>query len=891
MGSRPTGTVTFLFTDVVGSTARWEADPQLMAEALALHDEVMHAAIEMHDGYVFATGGDGFAVAFQRADHAVAAATEAQRSLRAAPWPGDEPLAVRMGAHSGDTVERRGDYFGPAVNRAARVMDAANGGQLVVTSVTDALVPGYPDGVIARRLGAHRFKGLDGVLEVVELVVDGADDLGPLRRGGGRTHGLPGHRTSFVGRARELIELRAAAAEHRLVTLVAPGGSGKTRLVSELARELAADRPDGVWFVDLAEVRVDDDVPSAVAAALDLGGALADEDPLTALARWRATIILDNCEQVIDGSAQLADELLSACPEVTLLATSREALAVDGECVLPLGPLGGRNEGDEAVGLFLARARLVAPDFRPTSTDIADIAALCETLDRLPLAIELAAARVDRTEISEIADGLLRGRSDRRARRRGGRQGDLRSVLAWSTDLLDDEERAVWRRLAVFEGGFTADAAADVAVASGMAPADVVEVLDGLVDRSLAARDRTATGMRHHLLETIRAVALEELETAGESAATLDRHARWVEDWSAVARAAPPSGWLVDPTEVDNQRRALRHLVEQGATTRAVGLLADAITPIVFTGHREEADRFADELRLAAPDDPITTARLGEIDMIRAEWRGDFIASHTIAEELRSADADDRSWAIGTAIAAHHFAALDPPRARRLVDESVSRLGEEPRAIFLRAEAAINERRFAEAADEQLRGWGVDRVDELTPSVLGPAVDVTVLSDLAVALLLSGRTDEMASVLATIEEVGLPPTVHHYLPLLRSAVAASGGETAKALDALAEAAASERRTSSPFLATDVCVAVAHVAFQANEPETALFALGAVKDIGQRTAGAFGWRRWLDERLRPLVDDERAAVVSDEGAAVSPRDAVSEALRRLRPARGAEVLRS
>ena len=181
--------------------------------------------------------------------------------------------------------------------------------------------------------------------------------------------------------------------------------------------------------------------------------------------------------------------------------------------------------------------------------------------------------------------------------------------------------------------------------------------------------------MRHHLLETMRAVGCEELEAAGELAATLDRHARWVEDWSAVARAAPPTGWLVDPSEIDNQRRALRHLVEQGATSRAIALLADAITPIVFTGHREEADRVADELRLAAPDDPITTARLREIDMIRAEWRGDFIAAHTTAEELRSADADDRSWAIGTAITAHHFVALHPSRARRLVDDSVADSG------------------------------------------------------------------------------------------------------------------------------------------------------------------------------------------------------------------------
>ena len=269
--------------------------------------------------------------------------------------------------------------------------------------------------------------------------------------------------------------------------------------------------------------------------------------------------------------------------------------------------------------------------------------------------------------------------------------------------------------------------------------------------------------------------------------------------------------------------------------------------------------------------------------MIRAEWHGDFVTSHQMAESLRSTDVDDRSWVIGTAIVAHHFTVVAPGRARRLVDESVARLGEEQRAIFLRAEAAINEGRFAEAADEQLRGWGVDRVDELTPGVLGPAADVTVLSDLTVSLLLGGRTDEISPVLETIEEVGLPTTVSHYLPMLRSAAAASRGDAARALDDLAEAAASERRTSSPFLATDVCVAIAHAAFHVGRPEVALFALGAVKDVGQRTAGAFGWRRWLHERLRPLVDEERAAVLLGEGAAMSPREAVDKAMRRLRSA--------
>lgn len=887
MGGAPTGTVTFLFTDVVGSTAAWESHPQQMAEALLLHDEIVRTTIDAHGGHVFATGGDGFAVAFQRADDAVAAAVAAQRSLRSASWPDGRPLTVRMGAHTGDTVEREGDYFGPTVNRAARVMDSANGGQFVITSLTDSLVPSHDPGVATRSLGAHRFKGLDGAIEVVEVVIDGVDDLGSLRRGGGgSTHGLPDHRTSFVGRGRESEQLRAAIADHRLVTVVAPGGSGKTRLVSEVARDLAGDCPDGVWFVDLTEIRDDDAVPATVAADLDLGGALVEGDPLDALARWQAIVILDNCEQVVDGVAELVDDLMSACPDLTLVATSREALAVDGERVVPLGPLGGSEgtEADEAVGLFLARARLVAPDFRPTAEEIAEIAGLCEALDRLPLAIELAAARADRMAVGQIVDGLLSGRRDRRARRRQGRHSDLRSVLAWSTDLLDDVERTVWRRLAVFEGGFTADAVVEVAALPGVPPATVNDVLDGLVDRSLVVRRRTGSGMRHHLLETVRAVAVDELGAAGESDATLERHARWIERWSAAARAEPAVGWLDDPTEIDNQRRALRFLIAEDETHRAVHLLADAITPIVYSGHLAEVDGFAEELRAAVTDDPIVTARLGEIDMIRAEWRGDFVDSHLAGEALRAADVDDRSWAIGTVMVAHHFAAIDPPEARRMIDASVERMGEDRRSILLRAEASVGDGRFDEAIAHQMRAWGVDSVDQVASRVSGPAVDVTMLADLAVSLLLIGRSDEVDSVIAAMENAESISTVRHYPAVFRSAVVAQAGDAGGALDHLADAVASERRSSSPFLATDLCVAAAYVALHADEHEIAHRALSTVEHLGQRTVGAFAWRRWIGDRLRPLAEAGRSTSPDDLGDTPTPRETVDECLRRLRAAR-------
>ena len=440
---------------------------------------------------------------------------------------------------------------------------------------------------------------------------------------------------------------------------------------------------------------------------------------------------------MIDGAAQLADELLSACPDITLLATSREALAVDGERVLPLGPLGGRDEGDEAVGLFLARARLVAPDFRPSPTELADIAELCETLDRLPLAIELAAARVDRMEILQIADGLLRGRSDRRARRRGGRQGDLRSVLAWSTDLLDDDERAVWRRLAVFEGGFTAEAGPAVAAGIGDGSGDVEGVLDGLVDRSLVVRGRTP----------------RVCGTTCSRRCAPSPSRSWRQRASRRRRsiATPMGGGLVG----GGSRSAGDRVVGRSHRGRQPATGTPALDR---TGRDRPGDRAA--RRCDHPDRVhrppgggrpgrrrTPPGRAGRSDHHGAARRGRHdpsgVARATSSpptrpqKELRSADADDRSWAIGTAIVAHHFAGADPPRAGDWSTSrspgsgrNLERCSSAPRPRSVRAE-------FAEAADEQLRGWGIDRVDELTPSVLGPAVDVTVLSDLAVSLLLS----------------------------------------------------------------------------------------------------------------------------------------------------------
>ena len=265
--------------------------------------------------------------------------------------------------------------------------------------------------------------------------------------------------------------------------------------------------------------------------------------------------------------------------------------------------------------------------------------------------------------------------------------------------------------------------------------------------------------------------------------------------------------------------------------------------------------------------------------MIRAEWRGDFARSHAIADALSSADVDDRSWAIAIALLTHHFAALDPPTAVGLVDEYVDRLGEDPRAVFLRSEAAVGEARFADAVAEQLRGWGVTAVDQLPRPRPGAPVDVTDLVDLAVSLLRLGRAVEVETVLQAMEDAGTLPTLRHYVPMLRAALAAEAGDESGARHQLALAATSEQRTSAPILATDLSVAAAHLALRADRPDLAVLALGAVEKVGQRTVGAFGWRRWLRGQL-PLLGDAEERELRSAGRDLTPRAAVVEVLRGL-----------
>ena len=527
----PSGTVTFLFTDIEGSTRLRQAAPDEMRQSLERHDSILRGAIDGHGGYVFSTGGDGFGVAFARAGDAVAAALQAQLVLEAEPWPEGAPLKVRMGLHTGEVAERDGDYFGTAVNRAARLMAVAHGGQVVCSSATAGVIDA---GVTLVDLGDHRLRDLDRPVRVFQV---GGGSFAPLRSLDALPGNLPRQLSSFVGRDREMAKVVATLAEAPVVTLTGVGGVGKTRLAVQAAAAVLPRYRDGAWLAELAPVRDGEQVAEAVLGAFSLTAnpGTAPADALVDFLRHKQLVlVLDNCEHLIGPVVELVSMLVESCRGVAILATSREGLAVDGERVIPVPSLGAPRPdapaeavgASESVRLFLDRAVAVDPDFAVTPANAGAVATICRRLDGIPLAVELAAARIPSMTPAELA-----GRLDRRFQvLAGGRRGSverhqtLRAAIDWSFELLSVAQQQLLTRLAVFAGGCTADAVEAVCAADSIAADEVWDVLGGLVARSLVVADHDGAVTRYRLLETIRQYAEDRL-AAEEIEALRARHA------------------------------------------------------------------------------------------------------------------------------------------------------------------------------------------------------------------------------------------------------------------------------------------------------------------------------------------------------------------------------
>ncbi len=553
----PSGTVTFAFTDIEGSTQRWDRDRAAMELAVRRHDALMRAAIAAHGGYVFKTIGDAFCAAFVRAEDAVAAMYDVQRALGAEDFSAVDGLRVRAAIHTGTADERDNDYFGPAVNRVARLLAIAHGGQVLVSGVTSELVrASLPPRASMRDLGEHRLKDLSRPERVHQLEgPDLAADFPPLRSLGSRPNNLPLQPTSFVGREREVAEIDALVAAHRLVTLVGAGGIGKTRTSLHVAANVPERFGDGVWFVELAPLAGGELFAGTVARVLGIT-LPSTGDPTEQLVRGLGSkhvlLVLDNCEHLVETIARSVAAIVRGCPDVTILASSRQPLGIGGETVyrvpslaLPPDAVGAPRSAADAAGysaiaLFVDRARASDHRFGLTDENAPFVAEICRRLDGIALAIELAAARV-----RLLGPRQLRDRLDERFRLLTGgsrdvlpRQQTLRALIDWSHDLLDERERTLFRRLGIFVDGFTLEGASAVASDEELDAFDVFDVVASLVEKSLVlAEPGDHDAVRYRLLESTRAYAAEKLADAGERATIASSHLRYLRDRFADLRA------------------------------------------------------------------------------------------------------------------------------------------------------------------------------------------------------------------------------------------------------------------------------------------------------------------------------------------------------------------
>ncbi len=575
----PTGTVTLLLGDVEGSTRLWETEPEKMTAALALLNKTVDEAVAAHDGVRPQEQGEGdsFVTAFARASDAVACALALQRAPLA-------PIRLRLGIHTGE-IQLRDDanYAGPTINRAARLRDLAHGGQTVLSGATEPLVVDrLPDGVWLTDLGNYPLRDLPRPERVVQLChSDLRNEFPPLRvRSGVPSHNLPTQLTNFIGRHEQMAELGQLVAHNRLVTLTGAGGAGKTRLAAEGAARLSREFADGVWYVDLAPTTNPAMAQVAVARTLgvpDVAGLSTLELLVRFFAEKSMLLLLDNCEHLLDPCGALVVELLAACPKLTIIATSREPLGVPGELTwrVPSLPI-----TDEAVELFADRARRIRPEFHVGENNRALVEEICERLDGMPLAIELAAARVRALSLSQIVHSL----HDRFRLLTGGartavrRQQTLRASVDWSHALLTEPERVLFRRLAVFSGGFDLGAAQAVGAVSDVEGYQLLDQLSLLVDKSLVVADDTAAGMRYRLLETVRQYAQEKLGESGEADEIRTRHRDY---YAATAIELESQGlagleqllrWA--DAEIDNLRAAFAWSREKGDRETALRLVS-----------------------------------------------------------------------------------------------------------------------------------------------------------------------------------------------------------------------------------------------------------------------------------------------------------------------------
>ena len=834
----PTGTVTFLFTDIEGSTRLLDVLGDRYPALLESHQRILREAFGGRGGIDVSTEGDSFFVVFRTAPQAVAAAVEAQRAIAAHEWPEGAAVRVRVGLHTGEGILGGDNYVGVDLHRAARIAAAGHGGQIVVSEATRALVePAAPEGVAFRDLGEHRLKDLSHPERLHQVLGDGLPAEFPaLRSMDARPNNLPVQLTSFVGRRRELEGVKEAIRAGRLLTLTGPGGTGKTRLALQAARQLLPEFEHGVFFVALAPITERGLVLPAVAKALGLPEATREstgEALVEHLRDKRLLLVTDNFEQVLNAAPDVG-MLLSSTQGLSLLATSREPLGLSGEREYPVPPLDLPDPAHlpaieglsqyEAVSLFVERAMAVQPGFQVTNENAPAVAEICARLDGLPLAIELAAARV-----KILAPQALLARLDRAlpllaggSRELPQRQRTLRDAIAWSYDLLEEPERPLFARLSAFVGGFTLEAVEAVADPGGDLGLDPFDGVASLTNKSLLRQMVTGPAEpRFFMLETIREYAADRLAEAPDADEIRRRHARF---FLALAERAEPE--LTGPDQVrwldaleaehDNFRAALAWAAEHelDAALRMGGALWRFWQ---FRGHlREAAERLEGILERPLPWDPEARARALEGAGGVAYWMGDFARAGQRYQEcltIRLEQGGPRAIAEAQYNLAFAHGIAPPPiqdldTAARLLDEALALFGElgdeegTAKATWGLATMAYGREDWAGVAElgrasvEKFRGLD-------NPFGLGWALH---LEGLGLAVL--GRSEEAEAALREAMGIFLPSDDRSALALLvadLSILAESRGEVERALRLAGAAERIEEEIGTGLLVSDTTV--------------------------------------------------------------------------------------
>ncbi|HEV8624131.1 MAG TPA: LuxR C-terminal-related transcriptional regulator [Acidimicrobiia bacterium] len=850
--------MTFLLTDVEASTQAWQSDSAAAAAAIARQEQILAGAITVHNGFrpVEQGEGDSVVAAFARASDAVAAAVEAQLELAREPWPTESPLRVRIALHTGEAEARDGRYAGSTIIRTARLRAAAHGGQTVLSRATAELVnEALPEGAALVDLGTHRLRDLsraEHVFQVTHPELPSA--FPPLRSLDRVANNLPAQLTSFVGREAELAQVERLLAQVRLLTLTGAGGCGKTRLAAHAAAAVVESYPWGVWWVELGPVESGSGVSTAVLSALGLRehpSRTAVDQLADQFGQDRALLVVDNCEHLLDAVVTLVEPLLGRCPELTVLATSREPLGVSGETTWRVPPLTVPATSDpstpealtayDAVVLFVERARQARPNFAVTNENAPAVAEICARLDGIPLAIELAAARVRVLS----AEGIRAGLNDRfrlltgGSKRELGRHQTLAASVEWSHDLLGESERVLFRRLAVFAGGFTLDAAESVCSGDGIEPLDVLDRLTSLVDKSLVVADEDRSQTRYRMLETIRQFALDRLEASGESEAIHERHLAVQLRLAAEADARFLSDdhfTLGQEAEHDNLRGALKWALMRSDVDAATQLLIGLANFWLSRGLLRQALMWFDRV-LDHPDAPASPLRYrascirGVIALIEGEPHPSLMTAAEGAEQAR-AMGDRRYVARGLMVHGTVQAMADPPVGDKLLEEAITAAddAEDPfasafaRMLFIVSSLhQDNHARLAgqvedwapvfDSASSQMRamyhalaGWSAVRIGRFddarrhgeTGSALAHEIGDPAMAGALVALMLSmfavtqWRIDDAAEVLASVlrEPRASGPTRQD--PMLTGAwgcVLAARGQWDEAERVLAEAVA------------------------------------------------------------------------------------------------------